>query len=320
MDDLFGLSAPLTDATSAAADSTAYPSRRSLREPLAAASAPLGQPAPISQPVAAGERRAARLKPQASAPSRISRTSGAAVVARRPAPAPGSKGEPRKNPLSVLVTMATVGGMFAVFGLPAYAVTDFGSANTELASASESQNLVVSSVAAGAVTSRDAFGATSVDELNDLRRNAQLAAANAEYLASGAQQLGDDYPWPLGGYGLSPLNYYYRQCTDFVAWRLNRDAATTSAPFRFVWSNLTPGGGDASQWKWAWENNGWTVSSTPVVGAVAWFDGNHVSYVKSVLPGNKVLIEEYNQNYNRAYGQRTLKWDEVAAFLYPPGS
>jgi len=216
--------------------------------------------------------------------------------------------------------MATVGGMFAVFGLPAYAMTDIGSANAESASASASQSLVVSSVAAGAVTSRDTFGATSVQEMNDLRRNAQLASANAEYLASGAQALGDDYPWPLEGYGLSPLNYYYRQCTDFVAWRMNRDAATTSAPFRFVWSNLTPGGGDASQWKWAWENNGWTVSSTPVAGAVAWFNGNHVSYVKSVLPGNKVLIEEYNQNYSRAYGQRTLKWDEVAAFLYPPGS
>lgn len=216
--------------------------------------------------------------------------------------------------------MATVGGMFAVFGLPAYAMTEVGPANAELASASESQNLVVSSVAAGAVTSRDAFGATSVAQMNDLRRNAQLAAANAEYLASGAQALGDDYPWPLEGYGLSPLNYYYRQCTDFVAWRLNRDAATTSAPFRFVWSNLTPGGGDASQWQWAWQNKGWTVSTAPVVGAVAWFSGNHIGYVKSVLPGNKVLIEEYNYNYSRAYGQRTLKWDEVVSFLYPPGS
>ncbi len=216
--------------------------------------------------------------------------------------------------------MAAVGGMFAVVGLPAYAVTDFSSVNPELVSTSESQNLVVSDVAAGAVTSRDTFGATSVEQLNDLRRNAQLASANAEYLASGAQALGDDYPWPLEGYGLSPLNYYYRQCTDFVAWRLNRDAASTSAPFRFVWSNMTPGGGDASQWKWAWENNGWKVSSTPVVGAVAWFNGNHVSYVKSVLPGNKVLIEEYNFSYSRNYGQRTLNWDQVPAFLYPPGS
>ncbi len=215
--------------------------------------------------------------------------------------------------------MAAVGGMFAVAGLPAYAMPDFNSDTTELVSASASQSLVVSDVASGAVTSRDTFGATSVEQLNDLRRNAQLAAANAEYLASGAQALGDDYPWPLEGYGLSPLNYYYRQCTDFVAWRLNRDAGSTSAPFAFVWSNLTPGGGDASQWKWAWESKGWTVSSTPVVGAVAWFNGNHVGYVKSVLPGNKVLIEEYNHNYGRAYGQRTLKWDEVAAYLYPPG-
>jgi peptidoglycan DL-endopeptidase CwlO len=214
--------------------------------------------------------------------------------------------------------MAAVGGMFAVAGLPAYAMSDFDAANAELVSATTAQSLVVSDVASASATDRDSFGATSVEQLNDLRRNAQLASANSAYMASGAQQLGDDYPWAIEGYGLSPLNYYYRQCTDFVAWRLNRDAGTTSAPFAFVWSNLTPGGGDASQWKWAWENKGWTVSSTPVVGSVAWFNGNHVAYVKSVLPGNQVLIEEYNYNY-RVYGQRTLAWGDVAAFLYPPG-
>nr|WP_241732350.1 CHAP domain-containing protein [Galbitalea soli] len=128
---------------------------------------------------------------------------------------------------------------------------------------------------------------------------------------------GDDYPWPNAGNTLSPLNYYYRQCVDFVAWRLNRDAGVTHAPWKWTWSNLTPGGGDASQWKAAWERHGWKTSATPIVGSVAWFVGNHVAYVKSVN-GNTVTIEEYNGMSSRAYAMRTIPIDSVGRFLYPP--
>jgi surface antigen len=155
-----------------------------------------------------------------------------------------------------------------------------------------------------------------------MSKDALRAANNSEYLASGARELGDDYPWPyeLASYqggGLSPLNYFYRECVDFVAWRLNRDAGSYAAPYKWVWSNLTPTGGNAYQWKYAWEKHGWTVSDVPVVGSVAWFSSNHVSYVKSVIDGGYVLIEEYNY-VSGVYGQRTLAISDVDAFLYPP--
>ncbi|MCY7412441.1 MAG: hypothetical protein LH471_05305, partial [Salinibacterium sp.] len=76
------------------------------------ASAPLSQPAALGRP-AVTERRAARRKPRSPARSRIARPSAPAAIARRPAPAAASVAKSRKHPISVLVTMATVGGMFA---------------------------------------------------------------------------------------------------------------------------------------------------------------------------------------------------------------
>jgi surface antigen len=143
------------------------------------------------------------------------------------------------------------------------------------------------------------------------------------YASSGAQEAGDDYPWfyeasdDEGG-GLSPLGYYYRECVDFVAWRLNRDAGSVSAPYRWTWSNMTPSGGNASEWAYAWESHGWPTGIEPVAGSVAWFAGNHVAYVKAVLEDGQVLIEEYNHGMSHKYGQRIIPATSVALFLYAP--
>jgi len=105
-----------------------------------------------------------------------------------------------------------------------------------------------------------------------------------------------------------------------VAWRLNRDAGSTSAPFKWDWSNLTPGGGNASQWANNWAAKGWPTGTTPEAGAVAWFNYNHVAYVNSVLPDGSVLLEEYNWNSDRSYHQRVVAASEVPLYLYaPPG-
>jgi len=226
----------------------------------------------------------------------------------------------RKNPLTVLVTMGVVGGMFAVAGLPAYALNPAPTAPTQQLDA---QSVVVSGEATALGAIRDGYHATTPEQLAEMSKDALRAANNAEYLASGARELGDDYPWAYElsaaqGGGLSPLNYYYRECVDFVAWRLNRDQGYHAAPYKWVWSTLTPTGGNASQWLYAWQSHGWTVSSTPVVGAVAWFTNNHVAYVKSVPGDGTVLIEEYNHNYSYAYGQRVLPISSVPEFLYPP--
>lgn len=166
------------------------------------------------------------------------------------------------------------------------------------------------------------YSATDASDLEAARANDQMIANFDAYMASGAQELGDDYPWYSQlsnneGGGLSPLNYYYRECVDFVAWRLNRDAGSTEAPFKWDWSYLTPGGGSAPAWKRNWEIHGWETGSEPRVGAVAWF-GFHVGYVSAVNDDGTVLIEEYNFQSDHLYGQRTIPADEVSEYLYAP--
>lgn len=228
----------------------------------------------------------------------------------------------RKHPVSVLATMVVVGGLLAVAGLPAYALTGPESDGTKLDASS--QSVTVSPQSAPIAAVRDGYEATTAEEIAEATKDDVRAGNNAAYIASGARELGDDYPWPyeLGeeqGGGLSVLNYYYRQCTDFVAWRINRDAGSFKAPFKWVWSNMTPTGGNASQWKYAWEQKGWPVSNTPAVGDVAWFgSSNHVAYVKQVLDGGFVVIEEYNFAQKSTYGQRTILASSVEAFLGKP--
>lgn len=233
---------------------------------------------------------------------------------------------PRKNPLSVLLTMAAVGGMFAVVGLPAYALSPVATSASK--TEADPQSMVVSADATALAVTRDGYHATTEADLEEMDKDALRAAQNEAYNASGARAMGDDYPWPYElmegqGGGLSPLNYYYRECVDFVAWRLNRDAGSYSAPFKWVWSNLTPFGGNGGQWEYNWEQHGWPVSDVPVKGAVAYTGGNHVAYVKSLNADGTVTIEEYNYIHGM-YGQRTLTPAAIVAaggaFLYPPPS
>lgn len=239
-----------------------------------------------------------------------------------------SKAQKAKSPALVLVTMAAVGGMFGVVGLPAYAASN---ATQETYSAiGDGQTLDVDDNAVLTVASRDAFAATTHEELQAAREAEAAAAAAAvaaayqasrvaSYVASGPRAAGDDYPW-FGQEGMSPLNYYYGECVDFVAWRLNRDAgASPSGPFPYVWGTLTPGGGSAVSWTSAWQNAGRIVSNVPVPGAVAVTQYDHVAYVNSVNADGSVNIEEYNYGNYHAYNARTVSAQSVLAFLYPPG-
>ena len=91
-------------------------------------------------------------------------------------------------------------------------------------------------------------------------------------------------------------NSYERgQCTHFVASK------------RYV----PNGWGDASSWKYNAQKAGWTVSSTPVAGAIAWRSG-HVAYVESVGDGVVTISE---QNYDWNSGIRTITIP-VTDYLY----
>jgi len=136
---------------------------------------------------------------------------------------------------------------------------------------------------------------------------------------------GDDYPWAneTPDSGVSPLGYYYGECVDFVAWRLNRDAGVVHAPWLYTWSNLTPLGGNAIQWKADWKHNGWQTSSVPEAGAVAWWGTEagplgHVAYVQAVNPDGTVTIEEYNWGGTHKYDKRVVAASSVGLYLYPP--
>src|SRR6218665_3664795 len=73
---------------------------------------------------------------------------------------------------------------------------------------------------------------------------------------------------------------------------------------RSVWANLASG--SAYMWLSAWRHHGWPVSSTPIVGSVAWFPYNHVAYVQAINSDGSVNIEEYNWGSNHTYGRRTI--------------
>ena len=340
MDDLFDFGAPSgrDAAAHAPGETPQYGSRREARDAVVGprASAPAASSA-SSPSVSRRQERAASRRSQLSRPSSDRRAVSRAtrdLGPQQPASRKLRRGEiaamhasapkgPHKSPIRALATMVVVGGMFAVAGIPAYAMTTATTTSAKQADTIDSQSIVVSADAMVLSASRDGYHATSTAELAEMSKDDVRAQNNADYLLSGARELGDDYPWfyelsAAQGASLSPLNYYYRECVDFVAWRLNRDAGSYAAPYKWVWSTLTPTGGNASQWEYAWEQHGWPISKTPIVGSVAWFGwSNHVAYVKAVNADGTVLIEEYNYTPG-VYSQRTIPAASVESFLYPP--
>lgn len=137
----------------------------------------------------------------------------------------------------------------------------------------------------------------------------------------------DDYPWPRAPEdALSPLRYSYRDCTDFVAWRINRDNGITHSPWKYTWGNLRwqgPGGnGDAIGWKADWVRYGRAVDLPAAAGLIGWYGSKagaygHVNYVQAVAADGTVHLEEYNWSPNhQAYNQR----DAAPGSAYYPDS
>ena len=126
-----------------------------------------------------------------------------------------------------------------------------------------------------------------------------------------AAVIGDDYPYKdkvYGRYNLSldvdPWNYFYRECTSFVAWRLNN---TNGIAFHNKYEDKAFG--NAGTWRDAAISMGLTVDYNPAVGSVAVTklgSPGHVAWVAEVN-GDNVTIEEYNFNGNHGrYNRRTI--------------
>jgi len=229
--------------------------------------------------------------------------------------APRAKRDPNapKNPLTTITVMLVTGGMFLAAGLPAYAATGEIAGDKSDPLVAAPQTVVVDDAVLAAAVVREQFSATTHEELEAAKRIALMQARQP-----GPRQAGDDYPWrDANTTSLSPLRYVYRQCVDFVVWRLNRDAGSVGAPWKYDWGNLTPGGGNARQWYGQWQAKGWPYSNTPIVGSIAYTGANHLAYVKEVYADGSVFLEEYNYVPDQ-YSTRIVHASEVNVFLYPP--
>jgi surface antigen len=211
-------------------------------------------------------------------------------------------------------------GLALVLAMPAYAAApaDPNAVSTKAGAASTAtgQDFDVVASAEPAMAERDSLtGLPGEPTPEDLAAAYRLAGGVISW------PIGDDYYLKdsANGYGMSPMGYGIRTCTDFVAWRLNRDAGSFGAPWLMPWAYLTPTGGEASSWAEAWTANGWASSTTPVAGSVAWFGygANHVAYVQAVNDDGTITIEEYNWSA-LVYGTRTIAASSIPLFLYPP--
>lgn len=114
------------------------------------------------------------------------------------------------------------------------------------------------------------------------------------------------YSWCKNGSVFSSRRFAYRNCTDYVAWRKG-----------LVWGDVSSGGsGHAKAWRQGWIDRGRTVSSTPRVGAIAWWgtgDFGHVAYVVAINSDGSARVAEYNYGGTGTYHERNVR---AQAYLY----
>jgi surface antigen len=131
----------------------------------------------------------------------------------------------------------------------------------------------------------------------------------------------DDYPSRLKNAPqdslVDPWRFYNRECTSFVAWRLNSE---NQVAFDDYWQGQH--WGNASNWKNAATALGIPVDNKPTRGAVAWWSAHsagssvgHVAWVETV-GDNAITIEEYNYLHRGKYDTRIIS---ESSSLWPSG-
>ncbi|WP_434168947.1 CHAP domain-containing protein [Clavibacter michiganensis] len=132
----------------------------------------------------------------------------------------------------------------------------------------------------------------------------------SDLLTGGSFPITDDYPYKDAGFTtMNPESgYYFGNCTDFVWWRINRDAGITQQPWKLRWADLTPNGGNGGQWANPGNLPGWTDTRAPVAGDVISIhhggtlgasaaDPGHVGYIAAVDDSGGVTIENYGNGH-----------------------
>jgi surface antigen len=117
--------------------------------------------------------------------------------------------------------------------------------------------------------------------------------------------------WSINGSIGDAWGFVLRNCTSFVAWRLqerNRMEGFSNSFGGEHWGN-------AENWDDVARRLGYRVDHVPAIGAVAQSDAGrvgHVAWVSAIGPGT-VTIEEYNHAVPGGYGSRTVP---VGEFRY----
>src|SRR3954452_3050266 len=131
----------------------------------------------------------------------------------------------------------------------------------------------------------------------------------------------DDYPARLKAARLDglvdPWQFYNRECTSWVAWRLNSE---NGVAFNDYWQGAH--WGNASNWRAAARSLSIPVDDNPTRGAVAWWAAGsagssrgYVAWVQTV-GGGAITIEEYNYLHAGKYDTRTIS---SSSSLWPSG-
>ncbi len=120
------------------------------------------------------------------------------------------------------------------------------------------------------------------------------------------------YTWTdAHGNGFSPYGYAYRNCTDYVAWKL------ASANGFGNYQGL----GNAASWAQRARGRGYRVNRVPARGAVAWWGGElfggfgHVAWVVRVDVGS-VEIAEYNHHGDGRFDLRWIRPGGADAYIH----
>gem|GEM_PF-4230213 len=98
---------------------------------------------------------------------------------------------------------------------------------------------------------------------------------------------------------ISPYGYYYRNCTDYVAWRLDTNGIS---PAQYK------GLGNAKKWATPPAKNKLFVDNQPAIGAVAVRPTGtygHLAYVEDILPDGQIRVSQYNKAADGNYSVQT---------------
>ena len=107
-----------------------------------------------------------------------------------------------------------------------------------------------------------------------------------------------DTPGCPAGDGPDRWGYCTRQCVSYAAWAVERSGK--KAPM--YWGN-------AKNWKWHGEAEGYAVNKTPEAGAVAVYTSGyfgHVQFVEAVYGNGTMRISQYNAQLTGKYSEATV--------------